>query len=1474
MTPGPVNGPPAIPSRNALRVLRRLALAGSTVGSFCTVAAITYDVHRRVSVAERIVENKRALQTSAPRYDATSAARRLSRMMEAAEAGEFRGLEAWKEEERKFRQSQAFQPQAFQAQYDTNRPHDQDSHAFTMSTAETSTTAGFTSRTAASPEAAGLESKQRMSISSDWNAFHPPRPTLAAATREKYAIRQSDPDMDTPTVEDSLNIAPQEQLTLTDQLRTLVERHRLIDGAQVFLDGHPASLKGISSERRELVLQLFYLNCMRQNVFIARSIFERLEDIDHVSPIMWKILIVALARRGCVESAATIYIRYNRRFKVPHYMVDVVLRCLIESHRLTAAKWLLLRNLTVDRNCGLAGAYLTGLWRKTRNLELLNGQFQKLLVMFSRLNKDLTERLFNPMVKAYVEFGRFSDAEALVHDMTATYRVPLGCRTKGLLIFGKALKGDWTGVEVGLAEMRQLGLTNMENDFLRVFDRIFLEYWPTHTGANIQGFLYRHIDTFNIVPDDVLYKHIMEAIVEKGDEDMLSDFTSMARQRGWKVTFDEDQFLELLHNRRSELENSPVGFWQMLRAAREHNGRAATSRHLLGYDQGSFQPETVTSPDDLEFPMTWYKTTLRELTQPSRPIDQYQKLHNQMFHYMHSGKMAEALECYETAKNAGYEIKQLHFELAAIATLLEHGLVAAQTLLEDEGSRVQRHGRLPIFVRQIKGVDPSEEAECIKLAIFHFYNLCWWRRDMIVKHHISAATSRSLIASNKPEMALDMLVAVYTSKYGRTTAFDGVCMKMFLRAFAAVDNLAGIRWCMLTAFARDSALNQDFIVELYRVLGVLQRDFDSLSPGELPNWRELKKTSLWRDVKKVPRWKEAKEASRRQEQLRYLNFVAHRLGKKCAGQDFLDLRGSPPAKKSFRRALQRPMDGIREFRHFATLPQDVEHWDEEYELEKVLGRIDINEESILARWNEASCLEEMPSDEETTPPVAIADPTLSADSLIFSSATAMATLSNGHANGHANALPSKSLDAAEHRRRVHHDADIVIVGAGVLGCALAVALGSQGRSVLLLEMSLKEPDRIVGELLQPGGVDALEKLGLRDCLEGIEAIPTEGYYVSYYGRPVTIPYPVQNPGTPPPEGRSFHHGRFVRKLREAAGACPNVTMVETKVTDLITCSHTKQVLGVECVTKESKDCYFGLLTVVADGYASKFRKQYHPYTPKVRSKFWGLELIDAELPQPHYGHVLLNPDNPPILIYQIGTHETRILCDIPENLPSASVKNGGVKGHLRNVVLPSLPKGVQPSFTAALDKGQLRSMPNSFLPSATNKTPGLIMLGDALNMRHPLTGGGMTVALNDVVILRDLLSPENVPKLSNTALVLKQLSTFHWRRKMGASVVNVLAQALYSLFAANDVNLKALQRGCFEYFEIGMHKGPVSLLGGMLKKPQVLFGHFFTVAFLSLWMIIRDSPLYKLPFALVRCALVFWTACVVIFPYMLIEAFC
>ncbi|KAI5282323.1 Squalene epoxidase, partial [Ascosphaera aggregata] len=261
----------------------------------------------------------------------------------------------------------------------------------------------------------------------------------------------------------------------------------------------------------------------------------------------------------------------------------------------------------------------------------------------------------------------------------------------------------------------------------------------------------------------------------------------------------------------------------------------------------------------------------------------------------------------------------------------------------------------------------------------------------------------------------------------------------------------------------------------------------------------------------------------------------------------------------------------------------------------------------------------------------------------------------------------QSFTDGQHRRRMeNHEADVVIIGAGVVGCTLAHAFGKQGRSVLLLEKSMKLPDRIIGELLQPGGVRALEKLGLKDCLEGIDAVPVKGYNVIYNGDAVPIPYPQDEQGQSAYEGRSFHHGPFIMKLREAAIKTPNVTVVETTVTQLVKSTNGPEILGVLSTTDGKADYYFAPLTVVADGYASKFRKQHHMNQPQVRSKFFGLELINAQLPAPGYGHVLLS-DKPPVLLYQIGTHETRILCDVPENLPSASVKAGGVKNHLRKV---------------------------------------------------------------------------------------------------------------------------------------------------------------------------------------------------------------
>ncbi len=84
---------------------------------------------------------------------------------------------------------------------------------------------------------------------------------------------------------------------------------------------------------------------------------------------------------------------------------------------------------------------------------------------------------------------------------------------------------------------------------------------------------------------------------------------------------------------------------------------------------------------------------------------------------------------------------------------------------------------------------------------------------------------------------------------------------------------------------------------------------------------------------------------------------------------------------------------------------------------------------------------------------------------------------------------------------------------------------------------------------------------------------------------------------------------------------------------------------------------------------------------------------------------------------------------------------------------------------AAIEKGNIRSMPNKIMPALPRPTPGALLMGDAFNMRHPLTGGGMTVALADIVLLRDMLRP--LRSFNDSFGLCDYLKAFYTRRKVG-----------------------------------------------------------------------------------------------------------
>nr|XP_033785497.1 squalene monooxygenase [Geotrypetes seraphini] len=447
-----------------------------------------------------------------------------------------------------------------------------------------------------------------------------------------------------------------------------------------------------------------------------------------------------------------------------------------------------------------------------------------------------------------------------------------------------------------------------------------------------------------------------------------------------------------------------------------------------------------------------------------------------------------------------------------------------------------------------------------------------------------------------------------------------------------------------------------------------------------------------------------------------------------------------------------------------------------------------------------------------------------------------------------------------------YDPDVIIVGSGVLGSALATVLSRDGRKVTVIERELKEPDRIVGELLQPGGFLALRELGLEDAVEGIDAHVIHGYVIHDLESTteVEIPYPVREDNQVQC-GRAFHHGRFIMGLRRLARAEPNTHFIEGTVLQLI--EEDDSVIGVQYKDKETGDMkeLHAPLTVVADGLFSKFRKNLISGKVTVFSHFVGCIMKNS--PQFKANHAELVLGNPsPVLIYQISSEDTRVLVDIRGEMPR------NIKEYMIETIYPQLPEHTKEPFLLAVQNDRLRAMPASFLPPSSVNKQGVLLLGDAYNMRHPLTGGGMSVVLNDIKIWRSLL--QEIPDLYEDSAILQAKKSFYLSRKKSHSfVVNVLAQALYELFAATDDSLYQLRKACFHYFKLGGQciSGPVGLLSVLSPKPLVLIGHFFAVSLYAVYFCFKSEPWYAKPRALVQSSAIIYRACSIIFPLIYSE---
>ncbi len=405
--------------------------------------------------------------------------------------------------------------------------------------------------------------------------------------------------------------------------------------------------------------------------------------------------------------------------------------------------------------------------------------------------------------------------------------------------------------------------------------------------------------------------------------------------------------------------------------------------------------------------------------------------------------------------------------------------------------------------------------------------------------------------------------------------------------------------------------------------------------------------------------------------------------------------------------------------------------------------------------------------------------------------------------------------------------DICIIGAGMAGATIAAYLAPKGIKIALIDHCFKEKKRIVGELLQPGAVLSLEQLGLRHLLDGFEAQTVKGYALLQGQEKTTISYPTGH------SGMGLHNGRFLQQIRATALQNESVTQIHGKALHLLE-NEREEIIGVsyrDSETSQIKSVY-APLTITSDGFFSNFREHLSNNEKTVTSYFIGLILKDCEMPFPHHGHVFLSGPTP-FICYPISDTEIRLLIDFPgKDMPRKAL----LQEHLDTNVTPFIPESMLNSYEQALQQGGFKVMPNHDMAAKPIMRKGAVMLGDALNMRHPLTGGGLTAVFSDIQILsRHLLT---MPDFNNTDLIYEKIENYYRERKVANANLNILANALYAVMS-NDF----LKMAVFKYLQCGGANAQesISILAGLNRKHYSLMKQFCFLAMFGASDLVRQG---------------------------------
>jgi 2-polyprenyl-6-methoxyphenol hydroxylase-like FAD-dependent oxidoreductase len=319
-----------------------------------------------------------------------------------------------------------------------------------------------------------------------------------------------------------------------------------------------------------------------------------------------------------------------------------------------------------------------------------------------------------------------------------------------------------------------------------------------------------------------------------------------------------------------------------------------------------------------------------------------------------------------------------------------------------------------------------------------------------------------------------------------------------------------------------------------------------------------------------------------------------------------------------------------------------------------------------------------------------------------------------------------------------HLVDIVIVGGGIAGCAVAIRLARSGYSVTVLEKECEYLDRVRGECMVQWGLEQAIAMGIAaDLLE----TPGASFVTRLMNYDETMPLEMA-------QSRPHDVSRIVEGVPGLL--CAGHVDMREKLAQEAALAGAKMLRGVNHVEVEPGErptvsfqhegisqAITAALVLVADGKNSRIRKQLgiDLFSSGPRASITGMLIDDggvwdrAETTQGVFGENL-------IYVMPRGDNLSRLYVTRTVENPNRFVGAGKEQRMLDCLNVDGLPNGEILSRAKPVGPCGSFIADDSWTPQPY--VDGVVLMGDTAGWSNPVTGQGLAIALRDARIITDL----------------------------------------------------------------------------------------------------------------------------------------